>query len=170
MYLDFDYASNAEVSNYERYLDLNTAITGLEYDKGGTRYTRENFVSYPDNVLVTRLTADGDEKLNLDVSVKPDNEKGGGSNNPQEQSYKRDWETTVKDGLLSIDGQLKDNQMQFSSHTKVLTEGGKTEDNKDKVTVKDAKTVTIITSIGTDYKNDYPEYRTGESKEEVSKE
>ena len=169
MYLDFDYASNAEVSNYERYLDLNTAITGLEYDKGGTHYTRENFVSYPDNVLVTRLTADGDEKLNLDVSVKPDNEKGGGSNNPQEQSYKRDWETTVKDGLLSIDGQLKDNQMQFSSHTKVLTEGGKTEDNKDKVTVKDAKTVTIITSIGTDYKNDYPEYRTGESKEEVSK-
>lgn len=169
MYLDFDYASNAEVSNYERYLDLNTAITGLEYDKGGTHYTRENFVSYPDNVLVTRLTADGDEKLNLDVSVKPDNEKGGGSNNPQEQSYKRDWGTTVKDGLISIDGQLKDNQMQFSSHTKVLTEGGKTEDNKDKVTVKDAKTVTIITSIGTDYKNDYPEYRTGESKEEVSK-
>lgn len=169
MYLDFDYASNAAVSNYERYLDLNTAITGLEYDKGGTHYTRENFVSYPDNVLVTRLTAEGDETLNLDVSVELDNKKGNGSNNPQEQSYKREWETTVKDGLLSIDGKLQDNQMQFSSHTKVLTEGGKTEDKQDKVTVKDAKTVTIITSIGTDYKNEYPKYRTGESKDEVSK-
>ena len=46
---------------------------------------------------------------------------------------------------------------------KVLTEGGTTEDGDEKVTVKDAKAVTIITSIGTDYKNDYPVYRTGES-------
>ncbi|MFQ9558492.1 MAG: glycosyl hydrolase family 95 catalytic domain-containing protein, partial [Blautia sp.] len=35
-------------------------------------------------------------------------------------------------------------------------------------TVKDAKAVTIITSIGTDYKNDYPVYRTGESQEQVA--
>ena len=34
--------------------------------------------------------------------------------------------------------------------------------------VKDAKAVTIITSIGNDYKNDYPEYRTGEMKEQVA--
>lgn len=71
----------------------------------------------------------------------------------------------VKDALISIDGQLKDNQMRFSSQTKVLTEGGTTEDGDEKVTVKDAKAVTIITSIGTDYKNDYPVYRTGESQE-----
>ena len=41
------------------------------------------FVSYPDNVLVTRLTAEGGDKLNLDVRVEPDNEAGGGSNKIQ---------------------------------------------------------------------------------------
>ena len=170
MYLDFKGISDKDVENYERTLDLNTAIAGVEYDNGDTHYTRENFVSYPDNVLVTRLTAEGGDKLNLDVRVEPDNEAGGGSNKNtiQAQSYQREWETTVKDALISIDGQLKDNQMRFSSQTKVLTEGGTTEDGDEKVTVKDAKAVTIITSIGTDYKNDYPVYRTGESQEQVA--
>lgn len=168
MYLDFKGITDEEAKNYERTLDLNTAIAGVEYDKGKTHYTRENFVSYPDNVLVTRLTAEGDDKLNLDVRVEPDNEKGGSTNNPQPQSYQRTWDTTVKDALISIDGQLKDNQMQFSSQTKVLTEGGTTKDNEKTVTVKDAEAVTIITSIGTDYKNDYPKYRTGETKEQVA--
>ena len=88
---------------------------------------RENFVSYPDNVLVTRLTAKGGDKLNLDVrEVEPDNKKGDGSNNPQPQSYEREWTTTVEDALISIDGQLEDNQMQFSSQTKVLNRSGGT--------------------------------------------
>ena len=168
MYLDFKDISDKDVENYERTLDLNTAIAGVEYDNGDTHYTRENFVSYPDNVLVTRLTAEGGDKLNLDVRVEPDNKKGNGSNNPQPQSYEREWTTNVEDALISIDGQLKDNQMKFSSQTKVLTEGGTTEDGDEKVTVKDAKAVTIITSIGTDYKNDYPVYRTGESQEQVA--
>ena len=168
MYLDFKGITDKEAENYERTLDLNTAIAGVEYDNGDTHYTRENFVSYPDNVLVTRLTAEGGDKLNLDVRVEPDNKKGDGSNKPQPQSYEREWTTTVEDALISIDGQLKDNQMQFSSQTKVLTEGGTAEDGDKKVTVKDAKAVTIITSIGTDYKNDYPEYRTGETKEQVA--
>ena len=168
MYLDFKGITDKEAENYERTLDLNTAIAGVEYDNGDTHYTRENFVSYPDNVLVTRLTAEGGDKLNLDVRVEPDNKKGNGSNNPQPQSYEREWTTNVEDALISIDGQLKDNQMKFSSQTKVLTEGGTTEDGDEKVTVKDAKAVTIITSIGTDYKNDYPVYRTGESQEQVA--
>lgn len=83
---------------------------------------------------MTRLTAEGGDKLNLDVRVEPDNEAGGGSNKNtiQAQSYQREWETTVKDALISIDGQLKDNQMRFSSQTKVLTEGGTTEDGDEK--------------------------------------
>ncbi len=33
------------------------------------------------------------------------------------------------------------------------------------MSVSGASEVTIITSMGTDYKNEYPKYRTGESKE-----
>ena len=168
MYLDFDYGTDTVTyENYERTLDLRTAIAGVEYDVDGTHYTRENFISYPDNVLVTQITADEDGALNLDVAVEPDNVKGGGSNNPGSSSYTRQWDTTVEDGLISVQGELDDNQMKFVSHTQVIADG-KVVDNDETVTVENATTVTIITSIGTDYKNEYPEYRTGETDAEVS--
>ena len=158
MYLDF--ANKGKVENYYRDLNLRNAISSVSYDQDGVHFTRENFVSYPDNVLVTRLTADKKGALNFDVRVEPDNEGG--------ETGKRTWKTTVKDGGIAIDGQLDDNQLKFSSYTKVLSDDGNVKDNKETVTVKDATEVTIITSIGTDYKNDYPEYRTGESKEELA--
>lgn len=168
MYLDFKDVDTNATSDYRRELDIRTAVSSVEYDNGGTHYVRENFVSYPDNVLVTRITAEGEGSINMDVRVEPDNAKGGGSNNPSSSSYTREWETVVKDGMISVDGELDDNQMKFSSRTQVLTEDGQLKDNDESVTVSGAKEVTIITSIGTDYKNDYPEYRTGETTEEVS--
>ena len=169
MYLDFTYdgSSNASYKNYERTLNLDTGVAGVEYDVNGTHYTRENFVSYPDNVLVTRITADKANALNFTVAVEPDNNAGSSTNGVAENTYKRDFTTTVEDGMLTVEGTLRDNQMIFVSHTKVIADGNVV-NNASTVTVQNAKTVTIITSIGTDYKNDYPEYRTGEDQAVVS--
>ncbi len=170
MYIDFkNVSSNSDVSNYTRDLDLNTAIAGVNYDKGSTHYSRENFTSYPDNVIVTHITADGSEKISLDVSVEPDNNRGDAVNGIGDSSYKRDWDTKVSNGLISINGQLKDNQMKFTSQTQVITDNaGTVTDGNGKVSVSGASEVTIITSIGTDYKDEYPKYRTGESADDLS--
>ena len=170
MYIDFkNVSSNSDVSNYTRDLDLNTAIAGVNYDKGSTHYSRENFTSYPDNVIVTHITADGSEKISLDVSVEPDNSRGDAVNGIGDSSYKRDWDTKVSNGLISINGQLKDNQMKFTSQTQVITDNaGTVTDGDGKVSVSGASEVTIITSIGTDYKDEYPSYRTGESADDLS--
>ena len=61
----------------------------MNYDLNGAHYTRENFVSYPDNVLVTRLTATDGGTLDFDVRVEPDEEKGGSQNQPGADSYAR---------------------------------------------------------------------------------
>ena len=170
MYIDFkNVSSNSDVKNYTRDLDLNTAIAGVNYDKGSTHYSRENFTSYPDNVIVTHITADGSEKISLDVSVEPDNNRGDAVNGIGDSSYKRDWDTKVSNGLISINGQLKDNQMKFTSQTQVITDNaGTVTDGDGKVSVSGASEVTIITSIGTDYKDEYPSYRTGESADDLS--
>ena len=170
MYIDFkNVSSNSDVKNYTRDLDLNTAIAGVNYDKGSTHYSRENFTSYPDNVIVTHITADGSEKISLDVSVEPDNNRGDAVNGIGDSSYKRDWDTKVSNGLISINGQLKDNQMKFTSQTQVITDNaGTVTDGNGKVSVSGASEVTIITSIGTDYKDEYPSYRTGESADELT--
>ena len=170
MYIDFkNVSSNSDVSNYSRDLDLNTAIAGVNYDKGNTHYSRENFTSYPDNVIVTHITADGSEKISLDVSVEPDNTSGGAANSIGENGYKRTWNTTVSGGRISVNGQLTDNQMKFSSWTQVITDnGGTVTDGDGKVSVFGASEVTIITSMGTDYKDEYPSYRTGETADELT--
>lgn len=143
MYIDFkNVSSNSDVSNYSRDLDLNTAIAGVNYDKGNTHYSRENFTSYPDNVIVTHITADGSEKISLDVSVEPDNTSGGAANSIGENGYKRTWNTTVSGGRISVNGQLTDNQMKFSSQTQVITDnGGTVTDGDGKVSVSGASEV-----------------------------
>ena len=170
MYIDFkNVSSNNDVTNYTRDLDLKTAIAGVNYDKGSTHYSRENFTSYPDNVIVTHITADGSEKISLDVSVEPDNSRGSAINGIGDSSYQRTWDTTVSDGRISINGQLTDNQMKFSSQTQVITDNaGTVTDGDGKVSVSGASEVTIITSMGTDYKDEYPSYRTGETASELT--
>src|SRR5271157_3881490 len=54
--LDFSHTSPAE--GYRRQLDLDTAIARAEYRIGDVRYTREVFVSHPDQAVVVRIAAD----------------------------------------------------------------------------------------------------------------
>ena len=56
-FIDFGHTGSG-VSNYTRYLDIKTAISGVDYTYAGVNYTREYFTSYPDKALVIRLDAD----------------------------------------------------------------------------------------------------------------
>ncbi|MCI6553634.1 MAG: glycoside hydrolase N-terminal domain-containing protein, partial [Lachnospiraceae bacterium] len=164
MYLDFKKADGTamaadQAGNYVRDLDLNTAIAGVDYDYGGVHYSRENFVSFPDNVLVTKVVADSPGSLNMDVRVETDKVQGGGPNT--NNTYQRTDTTTVNDGRIVIKGSLTDNQMRYHSQTQVIASGGQRSDGQGKVSVTGADSVVIITAIGTDYKNEYPHYRNG---------
>ena len=46
-----------EIRDYRRMLDLDRGVAGARYTIDGTVYTREVFVSQPDQILVVRLTA-----------------------------------------------------------------------------------------------------------------
>lgn len=57
--LIYDHGVNeSQVTGYVRDLDLRTALATVRYEDQGVHYTREYFNSYPDNVLVVRLSAD----------------------------------------------------------------------------------------------------------------
>jgi alpha-L-fucosidase 2 len=55
LYLDF---GDGAFEEYSRSLDIDTATATTEYVRGGVRYTRTHFASYPDDVVVVRITAD----------------------------------------------------------------------------------------------------------------
>jgi alpha-L-fucosidase 2 len=61
--------ADAQPADYRRELDLETAIARVSYRLGDITYTREIFVSAPDDVLVVRFTADQPGALNFDVAL-----------------------------------------------------------------------------------------------------
>ena len=151
IYLTYNGIDDAAAENYVRDLDIRTAVSSVNYDVNGTHYSREYFVSNPDNVLVARLTAEGGDKLNLDITF-PSNQGG----------------TTVAEGdTLILAGEVSDNQMKYDSVLKAVPEGGAVTADGDTLTVSDADAVTVYVSADTDYKNEYPVYRTGETAEEL---
>ena len=64
LFLDFPFEPE-QVTNYTRQLDLNTAISSVSFKSGGIVFNRECFISYPDKVMVIRLTATKGRSIDL---------------------------------------------------------------------------------------------------------
>ncbi|MEK6480533.1 glycoside hydrolase family 95 protein [Catalinimonas sp. 4WD22] len=62
--LDFGH----EGSSYYRDLELDKALSHVRYDSEGTEFEREYFSSFPDDVMVIRLTADQEGKISFTAS------------------------------------------------------------------------------------------------------
>src|SRR6266404_5230201 len=56
--LSLSFDGVGEVADYRRELDMETGVAKVTFRSGGIMYTREAFISYPDRVLVMRITAD----------------------------------------------------------------------------------------------------------------
>lgn len=61
--------SNLKARNYKRQLDLRNAVHTVTYDLKKTAYKTESFISAPKDVMVIRTVADGDEKINLNITI-----------------------------------------------------------------------------------------------------
>ncbi len=167
-YLDFGHKFS-DVRNYSRELDLRNAISSTRYTYDGATYTREYFVSYPDNVLVIKLDAiDGPLSFTLRPTI------------PFEQSYME----TKGDGLsktgtvtssieygigcIELSGTLGYYDVDFVGYYRVYTTGGtmvadtveNTYTDKDGtlktdidgvIRVEDATSAIIVATFGTDY-------------------
>jgi len=65
LHLKFDNTAGA-VTDYRRVLDLETALGTVTYQRGKTSYTREHFVSAPDEVFVSRITGPVSFRVSMD--------------------------------------------------------------------------------------------------------
>jgi alpha-L-fucosidase 2 len=65
-----DFAHGNEPTNYRRSLDLDSAIATVTYGAGGSRITRETFVSAPSQVIVVRIAASKPGALDCTLRLK----------------------------------------------------------------------------------------------------
>jgi len=128
---------SAPVQDYVRYLDIEEAITGVEFKSPdrNTTYRREYLSSAPDKVIAAHYTAEGDNKLNLRFKYEP-----GDNINATTPVY--------ANGTASFSGSL--NTVSYHTMFKVISDGTvKTTDTK--IVVSDATEVLLLMAAGTDY-------------------
>jgi alpha-L-fucosidase 2 len=138
--------ATAAVRNYRRELDLERAVARVRYEQDGVNYLREYFASYPDGVIVVRLSADRPGRISFHAKFAiPDN---------------RTLTTTVQAGRIVASGALVDNGLKYEAAAQVLAEGGtRTELADGQVNVTGADAAVIILGAGTNYRQHYPDYR-----------
>ncbi|MCI6410683.1 MAG: glycoside hydrolase N-terminal domain-containing protein [Schaalia hyovaginalis] len=142
---------------YERSVDLRSGIARVAFTSGGAAYEREYFASNPSGVIAGRLSARGGG-VTVGISL------------PTQQDAQRNGEVTrVTDEGIEVSGALWNNGLQYAADLRVIAEGGSvTIDRRgSKLNIKDARSVTFFLAVATDYANDYPAYRTGESRHDL---
>ncbi|UOQ91090.1 glycoside hydrolase N-terminal domain-containing protein [Agromyces endophyticus] len=148
--LDFTAAgiTDGSASNYVRDLDLETAVSTVNFDHDSVHFEREYFVSYPDQVAVVRLTASEPGSLSFTAST------------AAASGLTTTATADPEDHRITLAGQVNDNRMRAEMQLKLDNEGGAVSSADGRtLTVTAADAVTLVYSTGTDYVNSYPTYR-----------
>jgi alpha-L-fucosidase 2 len=154
LFLNFNISEN-KAEYYSRRLDLNQAITTAEFIIGEVSYFRESFISFPDKVLVIKLTAskkgsitfsaDLTSKLKIKEKIISGNELTLKGKAPKHVAHRTsEPEQVVYD---SFDGE----GMNFEVKMKIEVEGGKLSSDGEAIQVLDADEVVIILTSGTSF-------------------
>jgi alpha-L-fucosidase 2 len=130
------------VTEYDRELDLATAIARVRFERGGVRYEREAFVSAPDEVVVLRLTASRPGSVSFALKL----------DRPERA-------VTTADGPrgLLLAGRLSDGQgggnVGFAAAVRVVAKGGRVAVDATGLRVSGADEVVLLVGGETDIKS-----------------
>jgi len=143
--LKLSFTGQNTFKNYRRELDLERAVTTLSYTSDGVNYTREYFASYPDQVIVVRLSADQPASINMQIALTPSSGRS--------KQYK------IDNGKLRVFGVQNENGLRYEAQLHAINSGGKIKQNKEGFRVVAANEVILLLTAGTDYAQSFPKYR-----------
>ena len=148
--LDFK-PGTGSVRDYYRELDLETGIVKVNYTEGDVKMTREVFMSYPDHVMVMKVSADKPGQVNVEAKLKsPFLRQVSSSGN--RLTMNGTWSylpTRIFDLIAKVEG----DGMSFQTDVVALLEKGTLEATDSSLVITGANAVTFILTIATDYVN-----------------
>ena len=147
-----EFQNGAEpVSDYYRELDMETGIVKVSYTAGDVKMTREVFMSYPDHVMVMKVSADKPGKVNVEAKLKSPFQRQISSSGNR-LTMNGTWSylpTRIFDLIAKVEG----DGMSFQTDVVALPQKGKLTATDSSLVVKDANSVTFVLTIATDYVN-----------------
>ncbi|HEX5553316.1 MAG TPA: glycoside hydrolase family 95 protein [Chitinophagaceae bacterium] len=137
------FPGHEDFHDYRRSLDISKAVASVSYQVGEVAFKREIFSSFPDQVIVVRLTADKPGQITCQLKM----------NSPLKHQV-----TTTTDHALALSGISGDlegqsGKVKFSAQVKVKTTGGESEVTDSSIAIKNADTAVIYVSVATNFKN-----------------
>ncbi len=131
----------AKAKNYSRVLDLVTAAGEVAYEENGVRFKRTHFISAPDQVFVSRLTADRPGALSFKVAL---------------DRKERFQTVAVNDHELLMTGTLNDGRggkgVSYAGRLRVLAKGGTVKADANQLVIEKADEVVLLFAAATDYR------------------
>jgi alpha-L-fucosidase 2 len=146
--LQLAFTGQENFSDYYRELDIERAVTKTSYTVNGVRYTREALASFPDRVIVMRLTASKPGSISFTAFF----------TTPQKRATIKTIPLAGGTKELTIFGTTSDHEtvkgmVNYKGIVRMKLEGGSLNTNDTSLMVKDANAVTIYISIATNFNN-----------------
>ena len=122
---------------YRRYLDLDSAVAGVDFASNGVSHTQEVFASFPHQVLVVRLAASGDRQLSFTARI--------------ETSHLVEF--NGRDGeALRLSGRIEGGAIRIDARVGIRTDGDVSFEGG-KVRIQNANAATLLLAGATNYVN-----------------
>jgi alpha-L-fucosidase 2 len=133
-------SAGSKASAYQRTLDLQNAVAGVDYEAGGVKFSRSHFISAPDEVFVSRYTASKPGALGFTITL----------GRPERSVTK-----TVGNNELLMTGTLDDGAggegLTHVTRVRLVTKGGSVVSEGNGLKVQNADEVLVFVAAGTNY-------------------
>lgn len=146
--LTIDFTHGNTATNYSRVLDLGRSVTTVSYTIGGVTYTRETFASFPDDVIVMRISASASGRISFTAKL----------NFPAAMAGHGGSVANASGNVIVLKGKAPANSgwdankgMDTEGRLKVIAQGGSVTAAGGSVTVANADSAVLIFANETSY-------------------
>ena len=141
LHLNFSPRAGSQVMDYRRELELSEAVARLKYVRDGIEFSREMFVSAPDEVVVLRLTANRKGQISFTATL--------------DRPERSETATDGSRGLLmtgQLDNGVDGKGVRYAARLRALNRGGDVSVRGNVLHVSGADEVILLISACTDYR------------------
>lgn len=140
---------NSNYSGYYRELDLARAVTSTRYTSNGVNFKTETFSSFPDQVIVERITADKRGAISFTASM----DRPTGRDRVPTCSVKTNGKNELVLTGITSDQETVKGGVKFEAKVKILTDGGVVSATDSTLNIANANVVTIYISMASNFNN-----------------
>ena len=130
-------------SDYYRELDITKAVETTRYTADGVRHESKVFASFPDQVIIVRMTADKSGSINFSAAM----------DRPVSVTVSTKGNSELILSGVTGDRDSVKGKVEFQAHVKILIEGGSVSAADTALSVTHADAATIYVSIASSFKN-----------------